>query len=133
MFAVVVMVCVLLVGGVSADSHLEKVPNYDFDYAVQDAESGSNFGHQETRRDGQTSGSYRVVLPDGRLQVVTYTASPAGFVAEVTYEGEAVFPPPPPFDPYYHHHGHAPFHPAPPPPPHFVHDQHHFHHGSLVY
>ncbi|XP_045106329.1 pro-resilin-like [Portunus trituberculatus] len=123
MLAVVVMVCVLLVGGVSADGHLEKPRNYDFNYAVQDVEAGSDFGHQETRKDGVTSGSYRVFLPDGRLQVVTYTARPGGFVAEVKYEGEPVFPPPPPFIP--HHHGHIPFHPAPPPP------HHHIHHGHV--
>ncbi len=41
-------------------------------------------------------GSYRVNLPDGRIQTVTYKADNAGgFVADVKYEGEAVYPPEP--------------------------------------
>lgn len=36
----------------------------------------------------QVSGEYRVHLPDGRLQVVTYTAdAERGFVPVVRYEG----------------------------------------------
>lgn len=35
-------------------------------------------------------------LPDGRVQTVTYKADNAGgFVADVKYEGEAVYPPEP--------------------------------------
>ena len=35
-------------------------------------------------------------LPDGRVQTVTYTADEyGGFVADVKYEGEAVYPPEP--------------------------------------
>lgn len=38
-------------------------------------------------------GEYRVQLPDGRLQIVKYTADWAnGYNAEVTYQGTPVFP-----------------------------------------
>ncbi|XP_076059379.1 pro-resilin-like [Oratosquilla oratoria] len=73
---------------------------YDFNYAVKDEYSGNDFGHQEARDGYDTQGSYYVLLPDGRLQKVTYTViGDAGFVADVTYEGEAKYPeykPPPP-------------------------------------
>ncbi|XP_047735760.1 extensin-like isoform X3 [Hyalella azteca] len=62
---------------------------FDYSYAVQDQYSGNNFGHN-TNSDGKvTTGEYRVLLPDGRTQIVTYTADYNGFQAEVTYEGEA--------------------------------------------
>ncbi|XP_076059559.1 pro-resilin-like [Oratosquilla oratoria] len=63
---------------------------YDFDWAVNDAASNNDFGHQESRDGDFTQGSYYVLLPDGRTQRVTYNVDgDSGFVAEVTYEGEA--------------------------------------------
>ena len=42
------------------------------------------------------SGQYSVNLPDGRIQTVTYNANDAtGNIAEVTYSGEAQYPPVP--------------------------------------
>ncbi|XP_050721080.1 cuticle protein 19.8-like, partial [Eriocheir sinensis] len=67
--------------------------NYDFNWAVNDAPSSNNYGQQESRQGDNTKGSYYVQLPDGRLQRVDYTVSgDSGFVAQVTYEGEAQFP-----------------------------------------
>ena len=43
------------------------------------------------------TGEYRVQLPDGRVQIVSYTASAEkGYVANVRYEGKAVYPDNPP-------------------------------------
>nr|XP_027216607.1 pro-resilin-like [Penaeus vannamei] len=68
---------------------------YDFNYAVNDPPSGNDFGHQEARDGPNTQGSYYVLLPDGRLQKVTYTVNgDSGYVADVTYEGEASTPRP---------------------------------------
>merc|ERR1711915_278562 len=66
---------------------------HSFAYAVDDAASYNNFGHQETS-DGKTvTGSYRVALPDGRTQIVTYKVDGySGFVADVVYEGVAKYP-----------------------------------------
>ena len=36
-----------------------------------------------------TKGEYKVKLPDGRVQVVSYEADHAGFRPRVTYEGVA--------------------------------------------
>ncbi|XP_047471374.1 pro-resilin-like [Penaeus chinensis] len=66
---------------------------YDFNYAVNDPPSGNDFGHQEARDGPNTQGSYFILLPDGRLQRVTYTVNgDSGYVADVTYEGDAQYP-----------------------------------------
>ncbi|XP_068217570.1 pro-resilin-like [Palaemon carinicauda] len=65
---------------------------YDFNYAVKDDYSKNDFGHQETRNGYDTKGTYYVQLPDGRLQKVTYYVNgDSGYVAEVSYEGEAYY------------------------------------------
>ncbi|XP_064086193.1 cuticle protein 7-like [Macrobrachium nipponense] len=67
---------------------------YTFDYGVKDDYTGASFGHKENA-DGQGSvtGSYSVALPDGRIQTVNYIADHHnGFHADVTYEGQAVYP-----------------------------------------
>lgn len=67
--------------------------SYEFGYAVKDVATGNDFGRRETS-DGETvRGEYRVQLPDGRTQIVTYTADwRTGFHADVRYEGVSTYP-----------------------------------------
>uniref|UniRef100_A0A0P5K2W5 Cuticle protein n=1 Tax=Daphnia magna TaxID=35525 RepID=A0A0P5K2W5_9CRUS len=67
---------------------------YSFDWNVKDEPSYNDFGHKETSDGKVVTGSYRVVLPDGRTQIVTYKADENGYVADVKYEGEAQYPAP---------------------------------------
>merc|ERR1712088_596090 len=58
---------------------------YRYGYAVQD-DIGNDFNQQEQSDGAQVTGQYSVLLPDGRIQTVTYSVRPeTGFVAEVTY------------------------------------------------
>ncbi|CAG2057767.1 unnamed protein product [Timema podura] len=75
--------------GAQEDSRAEPA-NYEFNYEVQDAESGAEFGHEETRQDESAQGSYRVLLPDGRLQIVEYQADEEGYKPEIRYEDTAL-------------------------------------------
>ena len=70
---------------------------YAYEYGVADDYSKANFKKSETQdAEGKVAGSYTIALPDGRIQTTTYTADHYnGFVAEVTYEGTAVYPPEP--------------------------------------
>merc|ERR1711944_339634 len=70
-------------------------PVYSYEYAAKDDYSGVNFGQNEHRDGYSTSGQYRVALPDGRTQIVTYNTADAysGNVAEVVYEGVASYAP----------------------------------------
>ncbi|XP_076061373.1 uncharacterized protein LOC143037141 [Oratosquilla oratoria] len=66
---------------------------YEFSWAVKDDDSGNDFGQHEARSGEQTDGSFYVHLPDDRLQKVTYRVhGKSGFIADVTYEGEARYP-----------------------------------------
>ena len=67
---------------------------YTYEYGVADDYSGANFGQNENRDGYATHGSYRVALPDGRTQIVTYNVADAysGYVADVKYEGVAQYP-----------------------------------------
>merc|ERR1739848_928248 len=69
-----------------AEVYPDEVSPYQFQYAVADDYSGSNFQAQETD-DGTAArtGSYSVALPEGRTQHVSYTANDVeGYVATVT-------------------------------------------------
>ncbi|XP_050726987.1 pro-resilin-like [Eriocheir sinensis] len=60
---------------------------YEFGYEVNAPDYGNDFAHAERRDGDDTSGQYRVLLPDGRVQVVSYTVSgDSGYVAEVSYQ-----------------------------------------------
>ncbi|XP_042239626.1 pro-resilin-like isoform X1 [Homarus americanus] len=65
---------------------------YNFDWSVNDVNSGNDYGHNEARNGYDTEGSYYVQLPDGRLQKVTYTVNgDSGYVAQVEHQGEAQY------------------------------------------
>ena len=65
-------------------------PKYSYQWQVEDQYSNNNYGQDETRDGDSTTGSYFVLLPDGRTQKVSYTVDAyGGYKAEVTYEGEA--------------------------------------------
>merc|ERR1712026_645710 len=79
--------------GYVADDLAEQSP-YTFTYAVADDYSKSSFNAEESS-DGASNvqGGYSVALPDGRIQHVKYTSNGYdGYVADVTYEGTAVYP-----------------------------------------
>lgn len=57
--------------------------NYDFSYDVQDNGVSLDFGHNEKRKDDLATGSYHVLLPDGRMQLVEYEAGPDGYKPQV--------------------------------------------------
>merc|ERR1712168_764414 len=68
---------------------------YAFEYGVEDQYSGAAFGQSEASDTKVATGNYRVALPDGRTQIVDYTADPygpGGYVADVKYDGVAHFP-----------------------------------------
>ena len=84
-----------------APAHYDESPKpYAFQYGVADSYSGAQFNAQETADGKAVSGSYSVALPDGRIQTVTYTADHYnGYVADVTYTGEPVYPEAKPYAP----------------------------------
>merc|ERR1719493_260025 len=89
-----------------AEEYPDEVSPYTFTYAVADDYSKSNFNAEE-QSDGASNvaGSYSVALPDGRIQHVKYSSNGYdGYVADVTYEGTAVYPEEKPYHaaPAYH-------------------------------
>ena len=84
---------------------------YSYQYGVADEYSKANFQKTESQDasvrvkkqtvilflnlcfQGNVQGSFMIALPDGRIQTTKYTADHVGgFIAEVTYQGEAVYP-----------------------------------------
>ncbi|XP_040581683.1 uncharacterized protein [Lepeophtheirus salmonis] len=95
----------------AAETYADTPAVYQYGYAVADDYAGTNFAANENRDGYSTNGEYRVALPDGRTQIVSYNVADAysGYVADVRYEGE------PHYDSYKPAHKPAPYHPAPAP------------------
>ncbi|XP_034837640.1 cuticle protein 21-like [Maniola hyperantus] len=75
------------------DHHHHHEPGMPFDFAYAVNEDGNDFSHNAKSDGDVTRGEYRIALPDGRTQIVRYTADwKNGFNAEVIYEGEARYP-----------------------------------------
>ena len=72
----------------------EKLPPkpFAYQYGVNDDYSGTKFDKAETQDDyGNVKGEYKVLLPDGRTQIVSYTADHTnGFIADVKF-GKLIF------------------------------------------
>lgn len=62
--------------------------NYAFSYRVNDKKTGDDFSHSQHSSGSATNGEYRVRLPDGRMQIVSYTADENGYKADVRYDDE---------------------------------------------
>merc|ERR1712088_851539 len=90
----------------AAPAYPDEVSPYTYTYAVADDYSNARFNAAETSDGaGNAEGCYSGALPDGRTQHVAYKADGyAGYVADVTYDGTAVYPDAP-----------APYHAAPVP------------------
>ena len=83
-----------------APTYADVPASYSYDWAVKDDYSNNNYGQTESRNGDKTTGSYYVLLPDGRTQTVTYTVDAyGGYQAEVTYSGEAKYPETPKYKP----------------------------------
>ena len=58
---------------------------FKYEWSVQDEATNNDYSHKVVS-DGETqNGVYRVLLPDGRTQIVTYKADDNGYVADVQY------------------------------------------------
>ncbi|XP_041986144.1 probable serine/threonine-protein kinase clkA [Aricia agestis] len=61
---------------------------YAFSYTVRDHKTGDDFSHSQHSSGSATNGEYRVKLPDGRTQIVSYTADENGYKADVRYDND---------------------------------------------
>merc|ERR1712055_600998 len=82
-----------VVAHAAAEVYADEVLPYSYNYAVADDYSSSNFNAAESSDGaGTAEGSYSVALPDGRIQHVNYHVNDYdGYVAEVTYDGQAAY------------------------------------------
>lgn len=70
-------------------SQLQYAANYEFGYRIRDYDHGNDYGHKESKDGETTKGEYHALLPDGRMQTVSYYVDDSGYHAEVTYGGES--------------------------------------------
>merc|ERR1712181_34817 len=78
-----------------APYHEEKIPPkpYVYEYGGVDPSGLAAAKTESQDADGVVHGEYRVELPDGRTQIVTYHADHVnGYVADVKYEGVPTYP-----------------------------------------
>lgn len=72
--------------------HHEPGMPFDFNYAVKEDAFGNDYSHNAISDGEIVRGEYRVQLPDGRTQLVRYTADwQHGFSAQVSYDGTPRF------------------------------------------
>ncbi|XP_078040745.1 uncharacterized protein LOC144471991 [Augochlora pura] len=78
-------------GGHDHHHHEPGMP-FDFNYAVKEDAFGNDYSHNAISDGDIVRGEYRVQLPDGRMQIVRYTADwKHGFSAQVSYDGNPRF------------------------------------------
>lgn len=73
-------------GGDGVDDFNYGPAKYEFGYKIEDSNTWNNFGHREGRIGDLTWGSYEVLLPDGRKQIVEYEADSNGYRPRIRYE-----------------------------------------------
>ncbi|CAG0921857.1 unnamed protein product [Notodromas monacha] len=74
-------------GTTNRENYAKQHSKYSFQWDVDDT-----FSHREGRDGVNTEGEYRVMLPDGRLQIVSYDADENGYRAKVTYNSTGRHP-----------------------------------------
>ena len=73
---------------------------YSYEWLVKDDYTRNDYGQKESRAGANTQGSYHVALPDGRVQTVTYRVDGyGGYIADVSFSGEAQYPDEPAYKP----------------------------------
>ncbi|KAG5313052.1 RESIL protein, partial [Pseudoatta argentina] len=81
-----------LIGPDHDHHHHEPGMPFDFNYAVKEDAFGNDYSHNAISDGEVVRGEYKVQLPDGRTQLVRYTADwQHGFSAQVSYDGNPRF------------------------------------------
>ncbi|OXA59214.1 uncharacterized protein LOC110844777 [Folsomia candida] len=86
-------------GGHNAIVDYYSRPKYAFGYEVDGLDEyfkELSHGRWEIRDGDVVQGQYRVLLPDGRIQIVSYIADRFGYRPTIKYINKGVLPPPPP-------------------------------------